>query len=106
MRIIVHTNKAEKLFKAINSKINANELRTWEIKTDDSGKTLYNHIPEQWSDTVLIYPVSHTNGLELKISWWEGNEPDEATKGYILGRFTEILMVHFRHLFEFLKITS
>lgn len=105
MTIIVHTKKTESLYKAINSKINNDELKTWEIKKDNENKIYYNHTPDQWTDKVLLKPVSHQNGLQLTINWWENNqEPDESTKGYILGRFTEILMVHFRNYFEKIEL--
>ena len=101
MTIIIHTKNTESLYKAINSKINNGELKTWEIKKDLEGKIFYNHSPDQWTDKVLLKPLNNINGLQLEINWWENKqEPDDATKGYILGRFTEILMVHFRKYFE------
>ena len=103
MRIIVHTKNANTLFNSINSKIDNKELKTWEIKKNNKGEILYNHTPEQWSDAALIKPLNHEKGLELRVSWWDNNQPDEAIKGYILGRFTEILMVHFRKLFDVLE---
>ena len=36
--------------------------------------------------------------------WWNDDEPEETTKGYVLGRFVEILMVHFKDKFTHLKI--
>lgn len=103
MKIIVHTKSAKSLFDAINNKIEKKELKTWEIVKNAKNQKLYNHTPEQWSNTALIKPLQHEKGLELGINWWVGKEPDEATKGYILGRFTEILMVHFRKYFDFLE---
>lgn len=104
MKIIVHTTKAKKLYDAINSKMNKKELHTWEIKRNNNNDILYNHTPDQWSDKALIKPIFHNEKLELIINWWKGNVPDEKTKGYIIGRFTEILMVHFRDLFECLEV--
>lgn len=101
MTIIIHTKNVQGLYNSINQKINSGELRTWEIKKDSNKDVLYNHSPEQWSDKVLLKPTNHPDGLQLKINWWKNSsEPDEQTKGYILGRFTEILMVHFRDLFN------
>ncbi|AZA95637.1 hypothetical protein [Chryseobacterium shandongense] len=103
MTIIVHTKNAKSLLDAINNKIEKEELKTWEIRKNSKDQILYNHTPEQWSNTALFKPLNHEKGLELRINWWTGKEPDEATKGYILGRFTEILMVHFRKYFDFLE---
>lgn len=105
MKIIAHTKNKQELYKSINSKINNDELKTWEIKEDSEGNFLYNHSPLQWTDKVLLKPTGHQNGLQFDVKWWKNNqEPDEATKGYIIGRFTEILMVHFRNLFELIEI--
>ncbi|WP_161531799.1 hypothetical protein [Riemerella anatipestifer] len=103
MKIIVHTTKAKTLYGAINSKIEE-ELKTWEIVNISGNEIVYTHTPEQWRGKALVYPLAHKDGLELEITWWKDCEPDEATKGYILGRFTEILMVHFRNLFDYLEI--
>lgn len=105
MKIIAYTAKPKTLFKSINDAIENDELKTWEIKRNDKKEILYNHTPDQWSDRVLIKPTSHDEGLLFQTSWWSKNdEPDEATKGYIIGRFVEILMVHFREHFTKLEI--
>ena len=50
-------------------------------------------------------PYIYDNRTKFKIRWWNRNgELDEATKGYIIGRFTEILMVHLRKQFTHLEI--
>jgi len=103
MNIIVHTKNPKTLFNAINNKIEKKELKTWEIRENTRDQVLYNHTPEQWSNAALVKPLNHEKGLELRIAWWDENEPEEAIKGYILGRFTEILMVHFRNYFDFLE---
>lgn len=104
MKIIVHSGRAHLLLDRLKSKIGSNEIKTWEIKKIQDG-IIYNHIPDQWSDKALIKPIECGYGLEFEIVWWKGKvEPDDDTKGYIIGRFTEILMVHCRDLFEFLKI--
>lgn len=105
MTIIIHTKSAKTLYDAINSKINSEELRTWEIKKNKQEEVLYNHSPQQWSEKVLLKPINHPNGLELTVKWWANNpEPDDATKGYIIGRFSEILLVHFRNYFEKIEL--
>lgn len=103
MKIIAYTTKAKMLYEEINSKIERKELKTWEIKKNTKKEILYNHIPEQWNDIVLMKPLVYKDRLELIVRWWDENEPDETKKGYILGRFTEILMVHFRNNFDYLE---
>lgn len=104
MNIIAHTTKAQELISRIKTKIDKQEIKTWEIKKSDSD-IVYNHNPEQWSDKALIRPENHNKGLLFEIVWWDKNgEPEVEIKGYIIGRFTEMLMVHFRDQFEYLEI--
>lgn len=50
-------------------------------------------------------PYVYDDRIEFVMNWWNKNgEPDEEIKGYILGRFVEILMVHFRSQFTYMKI--
>lgn len=104
MEIIVHTKSPSILIASIKKDINDGELKTWEIKKNNKGEILFNHIPDQWSDKALLKPYTSDEKLTLKIAWWSGNEPEENIKGYILGRFIEILMVHFRKKIDFLEI--
>ena len=104
MEIIVHTKRPSTLIDSIKRGINDGELKTWEIKLDNKGEILFNHLPVQWNDKALIKPYISYEKLTLKIVWWNGHEPEENIKGYIIGRFTEILMVHFRRQFDFLEI--
>ena len=108
MEIIIHTKsrRQEPLLTAINKKIKNGELKTWELK--EHGKqedVLYNHTPDQWSGRVLLKPTDHEKGLEVFTTRWSTSpEPDEAAKGYIIGRFVEVLMVHFRTNFDLLEV--
>lgn len=106
MRIIANSNSPDLLLRMINDKIQENELKTWEIiKT--KGGIVYNHKPAQWSEKALIKPTSYPNIEEVHfeiVFWKDENEPDESIKGYLIGRFTEILMVQFRDYFDTLKI--
>jgi len=107
MEIIIHTKggKAEPLLTAINQKIEDGELKTWELKRSNQPGLLYNHIPEQWSEKVMLQSTARDKVLKISTVWWSKNpEPAEATKGYILGRFVEILMVHFRKHFDLLEV--
>ncbi len=104
MKIIAYTDSPTVLKNAIDKKINDNELKTWQIEKSDKKEVLYSHTPEQWNEKAMPKPKVFTNKLEFDIKWWDDKEPDEATKGYILGRFVEVLMVHFRNEFSHLEI--
>lgn len=104
MKIIAYTNTPTVLKNAIDKKIKDNELKTWEIVRNDKNEILYSHIPEQWREKAMPKPYVFENTVEFRVSWWKNAKPDEAAKGYILGRFVEILMVHFRDRFTHLEI--
>ena len=88
------------LIDAINKAFEKDELKTWERKTNTKGEYLYSHAG-QWAEKAMPKPNIFKDKVSFTISWWSKNEqPDEATEGYIIGRFTEILMVHFRPKFD------
>lgn len=105
MKIIAYTHNPSTLKNAIDKKVEDKELKTWDIVKDDKYEVLYSHNPEQWKEKALLKPYILQEKVEFKIRWRTKNgEPDEATKGYITGRFVEILMVHFRNQFTKLEI--
>ncbi len=104
MEINAITNSAKELKDAINKKIKDGELKTWEIVRNKDQEVLYSHIPEQWNQKAMVKPFIGKQKLTLAIRWWKHEKSNEATSGYILGRFTEILMVHFKEHFQYLEI--
>lgn len=104
MKIIAYTNTPNALKNAIDKKISSDETKTWEIVFYNKNEALYSHIPEQWREKAMPKPEIFNNKIEFDITWWDKNEPEESTKGYILGRFVEILMVHFKDKFTHLEI--
>jgi hypothetical protein len=99
MKIIIPTQQAEvlknKMFKSVEDEI----LKTWIIRKDADGKKYLTHKPDQWYDLALLAFTVKTNQLDISITWWNGKEPNEDIKGYYVGRFVEILLVHFKDAF-------
>lgn len=105
MRIRVICDDSTSLLNKIVKKISGKELETWEIKRNDKSEILFSHIPEQWKEKAMPKPYIKQNSLDFVISWWSKNaEPEKRIQGYILGRFIEILMVHFRKDFKNIEI--
>lgn len=112
MKIVAKTNSSSALLGVINTKMNKRgnvlqdgQLKTWEIVLSTDNDILYNHTPEQWSLKAVIHPVATASGVEFRVDWpIEKDVPNEETQGYYLGRFVEILMVHFKYEFEYLII--
>lgn len=104
MKIIVYTKNAKTLLNKISTKIIDKELKTWEIVKNSENNNLFSHTPDQWKEKAMLKPEIKKENLELILSWWKGKEPEERVKGYILGRFIEVLVVHFRKEFDNIKI--
>lgn len=52
----------------------------------------------------MVKPKMKDGKLIFTITWWKKKgDPGDATKGYITGRFTEILLVHFKNYFTQLQ---
>lgn len=104
MRIEAYTKNPSKLINAMLNKIENNELKTLEIVFNKYNEKLFNHIPEQWSNKALLMYAVGIDAVTFEICWWEKNdEPNEDIKGCIIGRFTELLMVHFKDDFKYLE---
>lgn len=104
MEITVYTKNAKNLLSKISQKITDDELKTWDIVKDADKNDLFSHTPEQWKEKAMLKPKINVDNLKLSICWWTGKELEERVKGYILGRFIEVLMVHFRKEFDNIKI--
>lgn len=105
MKIKINTKDPDKLLKSIKTRLESSDSKTWEIKLNSKKEILYNHSPTQWSDKVLLKPIKIEAGLLVETRYWDTKPvPDEETKGYIVGRFVEILMVHFRKEFEKMEV--
>lgn len=94
MRIEIHIADPNILFNDIFLAVEKGSIRTWEI-TNGNGKRFLTHSPEQWKDKALLYFEPSDNTSILSIWWWGERIPNQAIQGYYLGRFTEILLVHF-----------
>ena len=104
MKINAITKEPQQLVNAIDKAIKDEVIKTWGIVVNDKKETLYTHIPEQWNETAMLKPNIYKDKVSFVVAWWKKNdEPDEETKGYILGRFTELLMVHVKDYFELLE---
>ena len=104
MKIEAMTDSPQLLVNAINKAIKDGDLKTWKKLVNDKDEILYSHTPEQWNEKAMPKPYIHKDKVKFIMSWWNKNdEPTEEVKGYILGRFTEALMVHFRKYFTSLQ---
>lgn len=107
MKIDAVSDQPQKLLDTINKAIEEDVLKTWKKLFNDKKEPLYSHTPDQWNEKAMIKPYLLDNKVSFRISWWTKNgEPSNEIKGYILGRFVEVLMVHFQNHFRYLEITK
>ncbi len=107
MKIDAVTNTPKALVDAINKAITDENLKTWAIVYNDKKELLYSHTPQQWAEKAMMKPSIKEDRVTFLVSWWSKNgDPGKEVSGYILGRFTEILVVHFRNYFSRLETTA
>lgn len=107
MKIILNTDSVKELHQEIRNKI-SKELKTWENKTDDNGYTVYYHSTKsgQWEDDLFVKPFLNIEKKQIKfcITKSDGKIIDfKPSFGYLMGRFTEILLVNFSDRFSSLE---
>ncbi|MFP3595765.1 hypothetical protein [Chryseobacterium sp. SIMBA_029] len=107
MKILLNTDSVEELNQDIRNKI-SKDLKTWEKKTDGNGYTLYYHSTKsgQWDDELFVKPFLNIakKQIEFYVTRSDGKIIDfEPSFGYLLGRFTEILLVNFSDRFSSLE---
>lgn len=99
MRIEIHTTGSPgALWTNIKKDIADEKIKTWSIVYNTNNEERLTHKPEQWFKKALLKPTTGTNPdrLILTVTWFTSSVPDEYTKGLYLGRFTEVLLEHYR----------
>lgn len=109
MNYIIQTPSATRLKKEILDSVsvgtdaNGKSIDAWKCtETDDSDKVLV-HTTDQWEDkgciSLKIEPIR--SELKVRFLFWETcNNQDNGDDKIMLGRFTELLLVHFKYLVD------
>lgn len=109
MNFTIYTPSASKLKKEIlervSEKVDANGkgIATWQcVETDASEKVLV-HTTDQWAEKgcIVIKNDISRNELQVRFHYWDScTERDNADDKFMLGRFTELLLVHFSYFVD------
>lgn len=103
----INTSDAEKLirkiFKCCENGEDSNEIDidTWNTTQTKSGTRVLVHTTKQWEDKCNIHidPSPENDTILVTARYWK-KYPIEQRTGteldYILGRFTELILVHFK----------
>ena len=109
MNYIIKTPSATKLKKEIidfvSSKVDANGkgIATWQCVETDASETVLVHTTDQWAEKgcLTIKSDISRNELQVRFHYWDScTERDNADDKYMLGRFTELLLVHFSYFVD------
>lgn len=109
MQIIIHTDDAKKLNSTILNIVNE-KLETWEARKDMKKYNIYYHSTKskQWENELFIKPyINHdTNDkIYFRVTEIDGEILEFEDKfGYLMGRFIEILIVHFSDEYNKIEI--
>jgi len=87
----VSTSDPRSLLKQIRQEIDDGNIDTWSYDADGD----FTHNPDQWMGKAFLQPLVLAGSLELAIVWPKNSDQDPAIAGVYLGRFIEMLVVHF-----------
>lgn len=109
MNYIIHTPNAVKLKNEIIDSVmtgadaSGKDIVTWKcVETEANDKVLV-HTTAQWAEKGCITLKHNTSHNELKVRFhywdsWEDRSNDDDK--YMLGRFTELVLVHFSYFID------
>ena len=109
MNYIIKTPSATKLKKEIINSVtekvdgNGKGIATWQCVEADANEKVLVHTKDQWAEKgcIAIKPDISHNELQVRFHYWESCV-DKAVddEKYMLGRFTELILVHFSYLID------
>ena len=113
MNFIIHTPSAVKLKKEIldrvSEKIDANGkgIVTWQCVETDAGERVLVHTTDQWAEKgcIALNQEDIRNELQIRFHYWDSceNRSNDDDK-IVLGRFTELILVHFFYYIDKISI--
>lgn len=109
MNYIIHTPSATRLKKEILDRVlekadaNGKGIVTWQITETDGIEKVLVYTTDQWAEKgcIALKQVPGRNELQVRFHYWDSwedrNNDDDKT---MLGRFTELLLVHFSYFVD------
>ncbi len=106
MNYIIQTPSATRLKKEILDRVsektdaNGKGITTWQCVETDGGQRVLVHALDQWAEKgcVILKKDSLKNEIQVSFCYWDSCEDrSNDDEKYILGRFTELLLVHFSY---------
>lgn len=106
MEYQIHVNEASKVIREIFDVVRKGidpedkKIKTWSRKLTGEGEQVLIHTTDQWEiiGCISLSPNSTNDVIIAKFYYWD-SYPKEKRNGdeekYYLGRFTELMLVHF-----------
>lgn len=101
--------KKDKDGKRVKVDVQGNTIDTWDYTTADDDEEVLVHTTQQWDKKgCLSLTASIDNDyIQVKFHYWKSFKKEERSGDedkYYLGRFTELVLVHFYPLIERVEI--
>lgn len=109
MNYIIHTPSAARLKKEIlervSEKVDANGkgIVTWQVAETDGNEKVLVHTTDQWAEKgcIALNQVPGRNELRVRYHYWDSCKDQFIDDDKImLGRFTELILVHFSYYID------
>ena len=109
MNYIIHTPSAARLKKEIldrvleKADVNGKGVVTWQVAETDGSEKVLVHTSDQWAEKgyIALKQVPGRNELQVRFHYWDSWEDRNNDDDRImLGRFTELLLVHFCYFID------
>lgn len=109
MNYIIHTPSAARLKKEILDRIlekadaNGKEIVTWQVAETDGSEKVLVHTTDQWAEKgcIALKQVPGRNELQVMFHYWDSwEERNNDDDKIMLGRFTELLLVHYSYFVD------
>ena len=111
----IYTDKANAVISEILRRVKAGkdekgkDIRTWEVVKNDKDEERLIHTTEQWEEKGCIRLTSDDDNkiIYVRFFYWSSFKEDERSGDedkYYLGRFTELMLVHFEGLYKKIEI--
>ena len=109
MNYIIHTPSAARLKKEILDRVsekvdtNGKGIVTWQVAETDGSEKVFVHTTDLWAEKgcIALKQVLGRNELQVRFHYWDSWEDRNNDDDKImLGRFTELLLVHFCYFID------
>ncbi len=104
MDYVIYVDNAHKFVsKVINclkkgEDLSGNKIETWTYDSVKPNEIIIVHIPNQWREKAYIRLICSSCNTKVRVKFCYRDsyaKIEAADEGYLLGRFTELLLAHF-----------